>query len=226
MRSRRAVKGGVGEIDVFGIHFLLAQPQALAKALEVDDLPLPQEADDVVHVGIVAETQDVIVCDAGLLFRGKVLGEVGDHVAGGLHASRAPGEAGSGGGVDAGGVVYKVGGEGGVIAHLLVAQVPGELMDQGGYHLHVAQLLCAYIVAKIAHLKNAVNTGFLHYTPHIRYTQVTDWDKLLIGCLRMFIMRLFFTDFGKVCSLASQSHHLLTGFCYNFIVHTEVMHRW
>lgn len=68
MRSRRAVKGGVGEIDVFGIHFLLAQPQALAKALEVDDLPLPQEADDVVHVGIVAETQDVIVCDAGLLF--------------------------------------------------------------------------------------------------------------------------------------------------------------
>ena len=68
MRSRRAVKGGVGEIDVFGIHFLLAQPQALAKALEVDDLPLPQEADDVVYVGIIAETQDVIVCDAGFLF--------------------------------------------------------------------------------------------------------------------------------------------------------------
>ena len=39
-----------------------------AKALEVDDLPLPQEADDVVHVRIIAETQDVIVCDAGLLF--------------------------------------------------------------------------------------------------------------------------------------------------------------
>ena len=74
---------------------------------------------------------------------GKVLGEVGDHVAGGLHASRAPGETGSGGGVDAGGVVYKVGGEGGVIAHLLVAQVSGELMDQGGHHLHVAQLLGA-----------------------------------------------------------------------------------
>ena len=137
------VKGRVSKVDVSCVHLLFAQPQALAKALEVDDLPLPQEADDVVYVGIIAETQDVIVCDAGFLFRGKVLGEVGDHVAGGLHASRAPWEAGSGGGVDAGGVVYKVGGEGGVIAHLLVAQVPGELMDQGGYHLHVAQLLCA-----------------------------------------------------------------------------------
>lgn len=114
------------------------------KALEVDDLPLPQEADDIVYVGIVAETQDVIVGDPGLLFRGKVLGEVGNYVAGGLHAPRAPGKAGGGGGVDAGGMVHEVGGEGGVVAHLLVAQVPGELMDQGSHHLHVAQLLGAY----------------------------------------------------------------------------------
>ena len=62
------VEGGVGEVDVFGVHALLAQAQALAKALEVDDLPLPQEADDVVYVGIIAETQDVIVGDPGLLF--------------------------------------------------------------------------------------------------------------------------------------------------------------
>lgn len=68
LRSRRAVKGGVGKIDIFRVHLLLAQPQALAKALEVDDLPLPQEADDVVYVGIIAETQDVIVGDPGLLF--------------------------------------------------------------------------------------------------------------------------------------------------------------
>lgn len=68
MRSRRAVKGWVGKIDIFRVHLLFAQPQALAKALEVDDLPLPQEADDVVHVRIIAETQDVIVCDAGFLF--------------------------------------------------------------------------------------------------------------------------------------------------------------
>ena len=68
LRGGGAVKGGVGKIDVFGIHLLLTQPQALAKALEVDDLPLPQEADDVVHIGIIAETQNVIVGDPGLLF--------------------------------------------------------------------------------------------------------------------------------------------------------------
>jgi len=38
------------------------------------------------------------------------------------------------------------------------------------------------------------------------------------------VMRLFFTDFSNVYSLASRSHHLLTRFWYNFIVHTEVMH--
>ena len=64
----RGVEGGVGEVDVFGVHALLAQAQALAKALEVDDLPLPQEADDVVHVRVVGQTEDVVIGDPGLLF--------------------------------------------------------------------------------------------------------------------------------------------------------------
>lgn len=44
------VEGGVGKIDVFRVHLLLAHPQALAEALEVHDLPLPQEPDNVVDV--------------------------------------------------------------------------------------------------------------------------------------------------------------------------------
>ena len=63
-----AIESGVGEVDVLGVHLLLTQPQALAEALEVDDLPLPQEADDVVHVRVVAEPQDIVVGEAGLLF--------------------------------------------------------------------------------------------------------------------------------------------------------------
>ena len=39
----------------------------LAEPLEVDYLPLAQELDDVVHVRVVAEAEDVVVGHPGLL---------------------------------------------------------------------------------------------------------------------------------------------------------------
>ena len=62
-----SVERRIGEIDVSGVHFFLAQPQTLAEALEVDDLPLAQEADGVVHVRVVGQPQDVVVGETGLL---------------------------------------------------------------------------------------------------------------------------------------------------------------
>jgi len=191
----------------------------------MDYLPLAQEAYGVQNVWVIHKADDIVIGGAGFLLRRHVLVEVGDGITLALEHRCGKGHAPSRLGPEAEGVVHEIGVKA-LSLYLLDGEVLCELVDDGADYLHVGQLLGSYIVAKIAHLKNAVNTVFLHYTPHIRYTQVTDWDKLLIGCLRMFIMRLFFTDFSKVCSLASQSHHLLTGFCYNFIVHTEVMHRW
>ena len=57
----------------------------------MDDLPLPQEADHVVHVRVVGQTEDVVVGQARLLFRSQVLRQVGDHVAGGLDGAGGPG---------------------------------------------------------------------------------------------------------------------------------------
>ena len=74
----------------------------------------------------------------------QVLRQIGNGVAGGLDGAGGPGEAGGGGGVNPGGVVHKVGGESGIIPHVLVAEISGELVDDGRYHLHVAQLLGAY----------------------------------------------------------------------------------
>ena len=73
---------------------------------------------------------------------GHIFRKVGDHVPGGLHAVGAPGEAGGGGGIDPGGVVHEVGGEGSAF-DLVGGEVPGELVDDGRHHLHVAQLLGA-----------------------------------------------------------------------------------
>ena len=40
----------------------------ITEALEVDDLPLTQEADHIVDVRIVGETKDIIIGKAGFLF--------------------------------------------------------------------------------------------------------------------------------------------------------------
>ena len=47
------VKGWIGKIDISEVHFLLTQPQAFAKPLEMDDFPLPQEPYRIVHIRIV-----------------------------------------------------------------------------------------------------------------------------------------------------------------------------
>ena len=93
------VEGGVGKIDVFRVHLLLAHPQALTEALEVHDLPLPQEADHVVDIRVIAQAQDIVICEPRLLLRGQILRQVCDDVASGLDGGGGPGEAGGGGGI-------------------------------------------------------------------------------------------------------------------------------
>ena len=68
LRGSPFVEGGIGKVDILGVHLVLAQPQAFAEALEVDDLPLPEEADDVVHVRVVGQAENVVVGLSGLLF--------------------------------------------------------------------------------------------------------------------------------------------------------------
>ena len=62
------VKRRIGEVDVFLIHLVFCQPYRLAKPLEVHDLPLAQEADDIVHIRVIGEAKDVVIGDPCLLF--------------------------------------------------------------------------------------------------------------------------------------------------------------
>lgn len=115
-----------------------------AKPLKVYDLPLSQEADDVVDVRVVGQPQDVVIGEPGLLLGGQILGQISDDVAGGLNRPGAPGEPGGGGGVDAGGVIYKIGSKGGIFLNILIGEVPGQLVDDGRHHFHMAQFFCTY----------------------------------------------------------------------------------
>ena len=61
------IDGGIHAVNIALVEFPPQQLDGLPEALEVDDLPLPEELDDVVDVRIIAQTQDVVVGDPGLL---------------------------------------------------------------------------------------------------------------------------------------------------------------
>ena len=76
-----------------------------------------------------------------------VLSEIADHVPLYADGCGGPGKSGRGSGINAGGVVDKVGGKC-TILNLLVRQLAGQLMNDGSDHLQVAQFLCTHIGVK------------------------------------------------------------------------------
>ena len=59
------VERGIDIVNVLLVHFFLGNAQPFAKALEMNDLSLPQEFDHVVDVRVVAQTQDIVIGDPG-----------------------------------------------------------------------------------------------------------------------------------------------------------------
>lgn len=58
---------------IHAVNILLIQPfakllQTFAESLEVDDLPFPQELDNVVYIWVIRKPQDVIISHPGFLF--------------------------------------------------------------------------------------------------------------------------------------------------------------
>ena len=111
-----------------------------AEALEMNDFPGPQEFDDIIDVRIVAETQNVVVGDTCFLLRSQIFCQVGDQVALDLHGGGGPGGAGGELRIDAGSMIHKVGVKAGSF-DLLLAEIAGQLIDDGSHHLQVSQLL-------------------------------------------------------------------------------------
>ena len=103
--------------------------------------PRAEEADDVVHIRIVRQAQNVVIRHARLLFRSQVLCEVRDGVAGDLHGGGGPGIAGGELWEHAGSVIHKIGVETGGL-DLLLGQVSSQLVNQRADHLQMPQFLC------------------------------------------------------------------------------------
>ena len=61
------IDGRIHAVDIALIEFPAQKFDGLTKPLEMDDLPLPEEFDDIVHIRVVGEPQDVVVGDPCLL---------------------------------------------------------------------------------------------------------------------------------------------------------------
>lgn len=83
--------------------------------------------------------------------RSHVFREIADRVSFHSDGGGGEGEAGGGSGVDAGGMIHEVGGEAGVVLDLLVGEVAGELVYDGGNHLHVAEFFGTCIAVTVEH---------------------------------------------------------------------------
>ena len=61
------VDGRVHAVDVPLIQLPAQKLYGLSEPLEMDDLPLPEELDHVIHIRIIGKPQDVVIGDPGLL---------------------------------------------------------------------------------------------------------------------------------------------------------------
>lgn len=71
--------------------------------------------------------------------RRQVFRQIGHRVAGDGDSGGVPGTAGGGGGVDTGGVIHEIGRKAG-FPNLTVAELPGQLVDDGADHFQMPQL--------------------------------------------------------------------------------------
>lgn len=137
------VEGWIEEIDVLLVHFVLCDLQSLTESLEVDDLTFSQETDDVVYIGIVAETQDIVIGDAGFLFCGEVFGQITDHIAFDCHGCGVIRPTGSRCGIDTCGMIDEVSIET-CGFDLILTEIAGKLMHQCANHFQMSEFLCTY----------------------------------------------------------------------------------
>ena len=87
-------------IKLLPIHIPLQVVQCLSEALEVDDLPLPQEPQNIYQVRIIGEIDQVFIGCPGLFFSCHILMEVSYRITHGVDVGSCPGDTVGVAGVD------------------------------------------------------------------------------------------------------------------------------
>ena len=133
-----SVERGVEGIEIFGVQVIQYQPQAFAKPLIVDDFPRPQKADGILYIGIIHQTEDIVIGGTGFLFSSHIFMKIGDGVTLGLEGGGRKRRPGCCLGPNSHSMVHKIRSKA-LFLDLLRGLIPGKLSDNGTDHLHVSQ---------------------------------------------------------------------------------------
>ena len=55
------VDGRIHKVDILSVQLLPQEFYCFAEPLKMDDLPFPEEADDVIDVRIIADSEDIVI---------------------------------------------------------------------------------------------------------------------------------------------------------------------
>lgn len=135
----RFVEARIKSVEILAVQPIGQEPQVFAEALVVDDFARSEEADRVDDVGIVTKAQDVIIGGTRLLLCRETLVQIGDGITLAGDREGVERHACRRGGVDAGGMVDKVGVHA-CLFDFLFAEVARQLIDDGSHHLKMVQL--------------------------------------------------------------------------------------
>ena len=122
------IKAGVASVEVFRVQIILSYSHSVAKALEVNYLALTQELDDVVNVGVVGKTENIVIGRASLLLSRQVLVKVGEDISLDADVLHVKGYSCGRYGIGAVGMVHEVGGKGCAV-YLVHREIFGKLVN-------------------------------------------------------------------------------------------------
>lgn len=136
------IKARVERVVVLAVELVGQQPQIFAEALIMHDLSRSEESDWIDHVGIVAEAQDVVICRARLLFCREILVKIRDGIALARDRRRIERNACRRRGIDARGMIDKVGVKA-LLFDLVLAEIARQLIDDRADHFEVVEFFRA-----------------------------------------------------------------------------------
>ena len=137
------IKARVKCIEILAVETIGEDAQTLAEALVVGDLTLSQEFERLEHVGIVDQTNEVVVGRTRFLLGSEVFVQIGDGVALGLEHRCIIRLTRCRHGIDTGGVIDEIRSNTAAL-NLFLGHIFRQLIDDGGHHFQVGKFLRAY----------------------------------------------------------------------------------
>lgn len=133
------VKPGIAGVVILAVKLIGYKAQAFTETLEVNDFTGTKELDNIIYVGVIGKTENIIIGLSCLLLCRKVFAKVSYDIARRLNCCSRPRLAACGNGIYTRRVVNKILVKA-LSLNFINRQIACELINQRAHHLNVAEL--------------------------------------------------------------------------------------